>query len=101
MGRRASRVDDNQREIMDALRRAGAGVVPLHTVGMGCPDLLVGHRGQNYLLEVKDGRKAPSARRLTSWQEKWHVKWDGQACVVKDVDEALEAIGIELRGEIR
>ena len=100
MVRRASKVDDNQSQIIAALRGAGASVQPLHAVGMGCPDLLVGFRGANLLFEVKDGGKAPSARKLTAWQEKWHVQWDGQACVVNDVEEALAAIGLEIRGTI-
>ena len=64
--RRAARADSNQAEIVDALRKVGASVQPIHTVGGGVPDLLVGFRGQNYLFEVKDGEKAPSDRRLTA-----------------------------------
>jgi hypothetical protein len=40
--RRASKVDANQREVVAALRGAGASVQLLHAVGEGCPDLLVG-----------------------------------------------------------
>ncbi len=54
--RRAANVDRNQPEIVAALRAAGATVEYLHAVGGGCPDLLVGYRGANYVLEVKEGR---------------------------------------------
>ena len=40
--RRAARTDANQAEIVAALRGVGASVQPLHAVGQGCPDLLVG-----------------------------------------------------------
>jgi Holliday junction resolvase len=55
--RRAARVDRNQSEIVTALRSLGCSVQPLHTIGSGCPDLLIGIDGQNLLIEVKDGAK--------------------------------------------
>lgn len=92
MARRAAAVDANQSEIVEALRKAGASVQPLHGVGMGCPDLLIGFRGTNLLLEVKDGDKVPSARKLTEWQEKWHMVWEGQVATVTSAEEALAVL---------
>lgn len=60
----------------------GASVQPLHTVGQGCPDLLVGYGGTNYLLEVKDGNKPPSQRKLTPDEHAWHDEWRGHVTVV-------------------
>ena len=40
--RRAARVDRNHSEIVEALRRVGASVQPLHGVHDGVPDLLRG-----------------------------------------------------------
>ena len=97
--RRAAKVDANQADIVAALRMAGATVQPLHAVGKGCPDLLVGYQRDNYLLEVKDGSKVPSAQKLTEDQVEWHELWRGQAAVVNDVKSALLAIGA-LRGTI-
>jgi hypothetical protein len=91
--RRAARVDANQAEIVKALRRVGATVQPLHTVGDGCPDLLVGYRGTNHLLELKDGSKPPSARQLTDDQKRWHNHWRGIAHVVTSINDALCVIG--------
>lgn len=90
--RRAAKVDDNQAEIVAALRKIGASVQPLHAVGQGCPDLLVGWRGMTSLLEVKDGKKPPSARKLTEDQEKWHANWRGQVAVVETIEQAIEAV---------
>ena len=98
MARRAAKVDSNQAEIMQALRKAGASVQPLHGVGMGCPDLLVGFRGSNLLMEIKDGDKVPSAQKLTSWQEKWHRVWGGQACVVTSAEDALAVLTANEKG---
>lgn len=92
--RRAAKVDDNQDQIVKALRACGCSVQSLASVGKGCPDLLVGRLGRNYALEVKDGAKAPSRRKLTPLEEKFHVEWRGQVTVVTSVAEALEAVGI-------
>ena len=92
--RTAAKVDANQREIVAALRSVGATVQPLHAVGQGCPDISVGWRGVNYFLEVKDGEKPPSARKLTPAQEDWHGGWKGHVAVVSSVAEALAAIGL-------
>jgi len=81
------RVDANQLEIVSALRSAGAMVSHLHNVGDGCPDLLVGFRGRNFLLEVKTG-----SGKLNRTQQDWHLLWKGQVAVVRDSIEALSVI---------
>ena len=89
---RGKRVDDNQQEIISALRKAGVLVLPLHEVGKGCPDILCGFRSTLVLLEIKDGNKPPSRRKLTPEQERFHTDWKGFVRVVSSVDEALEAV---------
>lgn len=56
------------------------------------PDLLVGYQGRNYLLEIKDGGKVPSARKLTPDQVAWHDAWRGAVCVVTSPEEAIEFV---------
>ena len=89
---RRARVDSNQPEVVAALRAAGATVHCLHSVGGGFPDIIVGYRGVNYLMEIKDGRKPPSRRRLNKLEAKWHDAWRGQVCVVESVEDALAVI---------
>jgi hypothetical protein len=91
------RADDNQSEIVKALRKAGVSVLVLSQVGGGCPDLLIGFTdvldGYNLLLEVKmpNGRLSPE-------QKAWHDDWKGlKPIVVRSVDEALEACGKKRR----
>lgn len=85
-----ARVDGNQPEITKALRKLGASVQPIHTVGKGCPDLLVGYQGKNWLIEVKDPAQPKSKRCLTPDEKKWHEAWQGQVAVIKDIYEILE-----------
>lgn len=90
--RRAARVDRNQSEIVKALRERGATVQPLHGVHDGVPDLLVGWRGRNYLIEVKDGSKGS----LTPKQVEWHDVWGGQVVTITSATEALSIVFCEL-----
>jgi hypothetical protein len=87
------RVDQNQPVIVQALRAVGATVQPLHTVKHGCPDLLVGYRGANFVLEVKNPAQRPSDRKLTPDEKAWHEAWRGQKAVIETIDEALKIIG--------
>jgi hypothetical protein len=74
--RYANRIDANQNKIVDALRGAGA-VVRIVTI----------------LMEVKDGDKVPSARKLTEAEQKFFDEWTGgMLVVVNSVGEALEIL---------
>lgn len=88
--RRAAKRDANEPEIVDALRKAGCDVARLDTP----VDLVVGRAGVNYLLEVKDGSKIPSERRLTPGQERFFDTWRGQVAKVETLEEALAAVGL-------
>lgn len=92
--RRIARVDGNHQEIVEGLRGVGASVQSLATIGKGCPDILVGFRGVNYVMEIKDGNKPPSARKLTPDEKKWHFDWRGEVHVVESLQEALWTIGV-------
>lgn len=90
--RRAGKIDDNQNEIVKSLRKAGYSVCILSGVGKGVPDILVGANGSNILMEIKDGNKPLSARKLTPDESKWHGAWLGQVTVVNSVYDALTAV---------
>lgn len=94
--RRRAKVDQNHGIIVDALRKAGCSVQSLAAIGHGCPDLLVGRRGWRnlFLLEVKDGSKSPSRRKLTEDQVRWRAKWNSPVYTVTSVDEALRFVGV-------
>jgi hypothetical protein len=87
--RRAGRTDANQEEVVKALRQSAIAVKVLSSVGGGMPDLLCGFRGVNVLLEVKDGNKTPSERKLTADEAEFHSTWAGQVAVVNSGEEAV------------
>lgn len=73
--------DGNEPEIVEAFKAHGIDVERAdHPV-----DLLLGHRGVTWLVEVKNGPKAP----LTSAQKAFFGRWRGHAAVITSVDEAI------------
>ena len=90
---RAKRVDDNQKQIVDSLRKLGHSVAITSMVGFGFPDIVVGNRGRNnFLFEIKDGKKTASQKKLTEDEVKFQSNWKGQYSVVETLDEILEII---------
>ena len=96
MSRFARAVDENPAEIVAVFRRLGCAVFSLSAVGKGCPDLLVGVASRNHLVEVKDGRKVPSARKLTPAEEKFKATWPGPIHLVECPEDAM-ALVVRLR----
>ena len=87
-----ARVDKNQKQITKYLRDLGATVQPLHMVGRGVPDLLIGWKGKNILVELKDGSLVPSRRKLTDDEKEWHETWRGQAVIANSFDELIKIL---------
>ena len=94
---KACRVDRNQPEIVAACVAIGASVQHLHMVGRGCPDIVVGFRGKNYLFEIKDPLQPKSKQVLTPSEERWHQMWWGELHIVYTGEQA---INILTRGEV-
>jgi Holliday junction resolvase len=94
---RHGRTDDNQTEIVDALRKAGCKVAITSDAGYGFPDIVVWTPIQKriILIEIKDDKKPMSKRQLTPAQKKFHKFWKSTGCVyvAKNVDEALLICG--------
>jgi hypothetical protein len=86
--RLAARRDANEDQIVSALEACGAFVKKINDGGTF--DLLVWYRGNTLLLEVKDGRKSPSARELSPAEQKFHDAWPGDNLhIVLSPEDAL------------
>lgn len=88
------RVDGNQEDVVKWLRKNGATVQHISDLGSGCPDLLVGYQGKNFLLELKDDTQPVRSRKLTPDEKKWHERWEGSVVVVENALEACKAVGV-------
>lgn len=87
-----ARADRNQAAVVKALRKAGYHVAHTYTVGKGFPDLAVSKNGLTVLLEVKDGSKAPSARRLTGDELSFFAECDGAVYKVETGEHAIRVM---------
>jgi Holliday junction resolvase len=86
-----ARIDTNHKEIVKALREAGASVISMASLKHGTPDILVGYAGETLLMEIKKDAKA----KFTPDQIDFMGKWKGGAVSrVDSVDAALRALGV-------
>lgn len=91
--RRGAKVDRNQKQIVEALRAAGASVHLMNDAGNGAPDLLCGFRGTDFKIEIKHPDRV-YAKEPEKRQAEWQAKWQGQPTItVRNIDQALIAIG--------
>ena len=83
--RRAAKIDQNHREVVEALKKLPCEVLSLAQLGGGVPDLLVLFRGRFVLLEVKmPGEKTNAA------QDAFGARWPVN--VVRSPTEAILAV---------
>ena len=85
---RRSRPDDNQSQVVKDLRKLGYSVLPVGQFALGF-DLIVGRNGRNFLFELKDPAKPPSARKLTKAETEFVNTWRGRVAVVTDVESIV------------
>jgi hypothetical protein len=92
---RARRTDSNHNDMLRLAREVGAEVLDLHALP-GALDALVGYRGRLYLVEIKDGAKVKSKRKLTTAEETTIARFrlvDCPVLVVETSDDLLRGIG--------
>jgi hypothetical protein len=86
-------VDENQAEIVECLRAIpDLTVMLLSDVGRGCPDVMVGYRGANFLFEIKNPKKPKADQEFTEDQRKFHGSWKGQALKVFSLKEIVTTL---------
>jgi hypothetical protein len=92
--RYASKVDNNQKQIVTALRKLGAVVLLTHQL-KNCCDCIVYYRGNTYTVEIKDGKLPPSARKLTEGEQEFKAKIESVGCkywVIESVEDAVSML---------
>lgn len=85
----AKRVDKNQQEIVNCLRKMGAIVHDLSKNGKGIPDILIAYGGETILAEIKSNSKAS----YTPDQIKFNQSWKGGKVIrINNLDDAINLI---------
>ena len=82
----AAKRDSNEKEIIQALTGIGAAVQKLSIPGHA--DLVVGFRGNTYLIECKTKRG-----KLTPTQIEMRAIWGDYIEIARDVETALRIVG--------
>jgi hypothetical protein len=79
---RAKRVDANQKELVEYLRKIGVSVFLLHGVGQGFPDIACGYGGLCFLAEIKTekGKDTKAQTEMMKW-------WTGGKYYLRNKDD--------------
>ena len=85
-----ARRDDNHKAMIETLRNLGISVADTAQLGSGFPDCVCAYGFMTCLVEIKDGEKSPSERKLTSDEEKFHKNWRGKIFIVESIDDCLK-----------
>lgn len=84
------RIDANQPAVVNAFRSLGCHVALTHEVGKGFPDIVVSWNGFTVLVEIKDGSKPPSKRKLTQQEAVFKGTFQGWYEVVESVEDTCK-----------
>lgn len=88
MRRYANRKDANHGSIREVFESLDCSVLDISDCACGF-DLICGYKTQAIAVEVKDGEKPPSARKLTLNENNAHNAWRGPKAIVTSNDEAV------------
>ena len=86
--RRAARTDDNQPEVVKEFRRLGWYVLIISQL-KNCCDIMVSKGGVTIAIEIKDGSKPPSARKLSKGEQEFKDNWLGRWELVESIDDVI------------
>jgi len=93
---RPRKTDKNQASIVRALNQIpGVSVADTHSLGKGFPDICIGHKGRNFLIELKNPSQPRSAQQLTDAENRFHRAWQGRILTVTTLDEILKTLDIQ------
>ena len=87
--RRAAKTDANQAEIVKTFRGLGWYVLIISQL-KNCCDLIISKNGRVVAIEVKDGAKPPSQRKLSEGEKQFKEDWQGEYSIVESVDDAIK-----------
>ncbi len=91
MYQRPNRRDANQPEIVGVFESLDCSVLDVSVAPCGF-DLIVGYKTQAIAVEVKDGSKPPSARKLTQNEFSAHLNWRGPKAIITTNAEAVALV---------
>lgn len=102
--RRAARIDANQPELVDYIRKLGGSFQHTHTIP-GALDGIVGFQGIDQRVEIKDPSQPARSQNLTELEKETFSTWRGRPPVVlktrEDCRRLLQSMQNEAYSRIR
>jgi len=83
------RIDVNQPEIIACFKKLGMSVETTSDLGGGFPDILVSFGHVTVLVEIKDGEKPPSKRKLTTDEQVFRNRTLAWYEVIESIPQAF------------
>jgi hypothetical protein len=84
--RRANRRDSNHREVINEFEKLGWEVLDIADL-KNCCDIVAAVNNITICVEIKDGSKPPSQRKLTSGEDAFMKRWKGLWFKVETLDD--------------
>lgn len=84
--RRAAKIDANQPAIVKELRKLGWYVLLVSQL-KNCCDIIISKNGRTVAIEIKDGSKPPSARKLSPGEQKFMDEWQGEYALIESIED--------------
>lgn len=85
---RAAKKDDNHNEIVNFFKDCGWSVLEVYQL-KECCDIIVGRAFQTIAIEIKDGAKPLSKRKLTPGELNFRQNWRGHYRVVQSIEDVM------------
>ena len=89
---RKARVDANQPRVVACFRRLGWSVLIISQL-KNCCDIIVAKGGQTIAVEIKDGDKPPSQRKLSVGEQEFKDEWLGRWELIESIDDVIKLNG--------
>lgn len=91
-----AKVDSNQPQIVSVFRKMGCSVAHTHQIGKGFPDIVISLKtksgSKTLAVEIKDGDKVKSARKLTYQETIFHEYWQDEIPIIETVEDAINLV---------
>jgi len=87
----ANKTDSNHKEISKHFEDFGCSVLKIADLP-NCCDIIVSKHGRSIFIEIKDGKKPPSARKLTDGELKFKAETKGAWRLVQSIKDADDVI---------
>lgn len=88
---RKARKDGNHTEIVEYFRKNGCSVLDIAQL-KNCCDIFVSKNGQTVAIEIKDGSRCKSQRKMSDGELTFRDNWQGLYKLVESIDDANEVL---------